>query len=282
MVKYYNVNGEMVDATTASIKVNDLGIIRGYGIFDYFLTHDNQPLFIDDYIHRFMQSAQKMNLELDVSSETLKDWVYELLQANQVPESGVRLVATGGYTEDGYTPIKPNLMVMQYPFGGYPNQYYTEGVKMITAQFQREVPDIKTTNYAMGIQLIPKIKAAGAIEAIYYDGSFVREAVRSNLFIVTKDKRLITPASNILFGITRRRVLEAAQHILTVEEREVAVQELKEAKEVFVTGSNKKVMPVVAIDDFLVGDGKVGKTTKMIMDLYESQVKEYVEILVSR
>lgn len=282
MVKYYNVNGEMVDATTASIKVNDLGIIRGYGIFDYFLTHDNQPLFIDDYIQRFMQSAQKMNLELDVSSETLKEQVYELLQANQVPESGVRLVATGGYPEDGYTPIKPNLMVMQYPFGGYPRHYYTEGVKMISAQFQREVPDIKTTNYAMGIRLIPKIKAAGAIEAIYCDGSFVREAVRSNLFIVTKDKRLITPASNILFGITRRRVLEAAQNILAVEEREVEVQELRAAKEVFVTGSNKKVMPVVAIDDFLVGDGKVGEITKMIMDLYKDQVKEYVEVLVSR
>ena len=278
MVKYYSINGKLVPKEQAVLGVNDLGIIRGFGIFDYFLVHSKQPLFIDDYIARFFQSAEKVHLDLGISIAQLKNQIYELIEANGIAEAGIRLVATGGYATDGYTPTQPHIMILQYPYSPPGPEKYEKGVKLLSMNFQREVPDVKTTNYANGIRMIPKLKEAGALEVLYHDGSFLRETVRANVFIITEDGRLITPASKILHGITRKKVLEVSKDHFKIELREVALKELKHAKEVFITGSNKKVMPVVQVDDWVIGDGKPGEGYRKIAKLFREYSASYLAL----
>ncbi len=271
------LNGTLTPMKDAAVGVNDLALLRGYGAFDYFLVGDRRPFFLDDYIDRFLRSAHSLHLELPVGKLEIKTQIIELIEANQASEAAIRLVLTGGYAEDGYTPVSPNLIVLEHPRPQLPPEKYQRGVKLITHAYVREMPSIKTINYVTGIWLLPQLREAGALEPLYHHGGFISETVRSNFFIVDRDDRLITPSDNILMGITRKKVLEIARQYLTVEERPLRLEELTEAKEAFLSSSNKQILPVVKIDNLTIGDGKPGDITKRIMDQFQDLKKAYLK-----
>jgi len=276
MIKYYNINGRIVEAEKATVSVNDLGLIRGYGVFDYFLIEDGLPLFVDDYVTRFLNSAQSMHLDLKWNLDQLKEQIFQLIEANGLKDGGVRLVCSGGLSEDCYTPVDPGLMIMLYPARGFSRDKYTRGTGLVSIDYQRPIPEVKTTNYVMGIRMLDAVKKAGAVEVLFNDGSFVRESVRANIFIVTKDERIVTPGNKILKGITRKQVLKVAASHFPVEVRDVSVNELKDAKEVFISSSTKRVMPIVHIDDYQIGNGEPGPVYKKIAALFRASVEDYL------
>lgn len=275
MIRYYNINGHLVPTEEAALKVNDLAILRGYGIFDYFLVREGVPMFLDDYVSRFFNSAQLMHLEIPFSASTLKDLIHELVETNGVPEAGIRLVLTGGYAEDGYTPINPNVLILEHPLPNIPSNDI--GVKILAHDYQRELPEAKTINYLTGIRLAGEMKAKGAVEILYHHNGIIREAVRSNFFLITEDHHIITAASEVLRGITRKNVLTVAKNHFTVEERDVLLEELATAKEAFITSTIKGVLPVIQIGEQVIGDGKVGTVTRQLGTLLEEYAKAYIE-----
>jgi branched-chain amino acid aminotransferase len=93
------------------------------------------------------------------------------------------------------------------------------------------------------------------------------------LFIFRGD-RLITPGKAILSGITRKVVLMLAADIFTPEIRDIAVHELLTAGEVFITGSNKEIVPVVKVDDTTIGDGKPGHRTQTVRKKFAAYTAE--------
>lgn len=279
MIKYYNINGQQTPVENAYLHVSDLSILRGYGIFDYFLARKGHPLFLDDYLNRFYRSAQELYLEIPFDKATLRQHIYALLAANEVQEAGIRLVLTGGYSPDGYTPVSPNLLIMMYDLPASAWEFSAQGIKIITHPFQRELPEVKTINYSTGIRMLKTIKERGASDLIYVDkGEWIRESARSNFFLVLKDDRIVTADEKILWGITRRQVIDAAREAgYTVEERPIHVSELAEAREAFFTSTIKGVMAIGQVDELVLGDGNIGKVTKVLQDLFVEKVKGYLD-----
>lgn len=275
MIPYSNINGQIVNASEASLKVNDLAILRGYGIFDYFLVREGLPMFVDDYVNRFFNSARLMLLEMAITQNELKDQIHALIAANNMSNTGMRLVLTGGYADDGYTPVNPNLLILQHPMPKIPS--IDEGVKILLHGYQRELPEAKTINYLTGIRMLGEMKEKGAVEILYHDYGTIREAVRSNFFLVTQDDKVVTPNEQILWGITRKNVLTVANQHFEVEERKVNVQELRFAKEAFITSTIKGVLPVVQVGEQIIGDGKVGEVSRKLAQLLEAYNKAYIE-----
>ncbi len=275
MIRYYNVNGQLVPTQEAALKVNDLAILRGYGIFDYFLVREGVSMFLDDYVKRFFHSAQLMHLEIPFSATTLKDLIHALVEANGVPEAGMRLVLTGGYADDGYTPVNPNVLILEHPMPAIPSN--DTGVKVLAHDYQRELPEAKTINYLTGIRLAGEMKAKGAVEILYHHNGIIREAVRSNFFLVTEDHRIVTAASEVLRGITRKNVLTVAKNHFTIEERNILLEELATAKEAFITSTIKGVLPVIQVGAQVIGNGKVGAVTRQLGALLEEYAKSYIE-----
>jgi len=275
MIQYSNINGQIVNASDASLKVNDLAILRGYGIFDYFLVREGLPMFVDDYMNRFFNSARLMLLEMAIMQSELKDQIHALIAANNMSNTGMRLVLTGGYADDGYTPISPNLLILQHPMPAIPST--DEGVKILLHGYQRELPEAKTINYLTGIRMLGEMKEKGAVEILYHDYGTIREAVRSNFFLVTQDDKVVTPNEQILWGITRKNVLTVANQHFEVEERKINVQELRFAKEAFITSTIKGVLPVVQVGEQIIGDGKVGEVSRKLAQLLEEYAKAYIE-----
>lgn len=267
----------MVPAQEASLKVNDLAILRGFGIFDYFLFKEGVPLFINDYLNRFYTSAEKLNLVIPFSKEDLHQQILALIAHNGVSSGAIRLVLTGGYTEDSYTPTRPNLLILQHESKPVAPKHFERGMKLMAVNYQRDLPEVKSINYAKGIQLIPQLKAIGAEEPLYHQNGIISEAVRSNFFIITSDNTIITAKTDILFGITRKHVLEACKEDFKIELRNFSLEEAYAAEEAFLTGSNKGVVPVSSIDEHLIGKGKAGEKVKKVIQLFDAYRSNYVK-----
>ena len=108
-----------------------------------------------------------------------------------------------------------------------------------------------------------------------HDGH-VSEGSGENIFIVV-DGKLITPPSsdNILLGVTRDTVITLARNELGIETMEQSIDrsELFTADEAFFTGTAAHVTPIIEVDERPIADGKIGKITKQLQDLYFDVIK---------
>ncbi len=269
------VNDRFIKEKEASLGIGDLSIQRGYGIFDFFRTINYVPLFLDDYLDRFYNSARLLRFTEVKPREEIKTIISEMIDRNGVAEAGYKMILTGGYSADGYEPGPPNFIIISIPLDMGTKETFDKGIKIILHEYQRDVPYAKTTNYLMAIYLRNKLVEQNADEILYYKDGLVLEFPRSNVFIVTKDQTVVTPAENVLHGITRKKVLEIAGRKYKTEARAVMVNELKNAAEVFLTNTTKRLLPVLQIEGVAVGDGTPGEITTLLNASFLRLEEEY-------
>lgn len=268
------LNGKILPLQDAQLNINDLSILRGYGIFDYFLFERFQPRFLEDYLNRFYRSAAFLGLQCPIEKDELRKAIHQVIAANEVPTGSIRLELTGGYAEDGFTPTLGNLFILQGSFPVPPPEHFQIGSRVATYQHQRALPSVKSLNYLIGIYILPWLEEQNAHYPLYLDGQFVRESDRSNFFLINEAGTLITAKDKILQGITRAKVLDCARELgIPTEVREVKVEELYTAKEAFMTSSIKGALPVSFIDGKAVGNGRPGEQTLALQDAFLSLVK---------
>lgn len=273
MIQFHAINGQLIQAGEASLHVSDLAILRGYGIFDFFLIKDGRPLFLEDYLDRFFNSARLIELEMPVSRRELRDKILEVREANNLEQGAIRLVLTGGYAEDSFTPGKPNWLVLAHPYHPPLSRVHPEGVKLLRQAFKRELPEAKTINYGNAIRMRHRLREAGAYAELFHYDQEVLESSRSNIFFVFDGPVLATPAEGILPGITRKHLLKISHSLMPVEVRSISVDEIRYAREVFLTGSNKPIVPVVQIDGQIIGNGKPGPVARQLSAAWEEYIK---------
>ena len=261
------INNHFLPYSEANLHVSDIGLQRGYGIFDYFVEMEGRIPFLEDYLDRFYISAELLNMEVPLSREMMKEKIGHLLQQNKFGTSGIKLLLTGGYSEDLYSPSTPNFMILNLPVYHRPGDL-GEGVKLLLLDYLRHIPEVKTTFYLPSIALFPKLKEKGAVEVLYHHNGLISETTRANIFFI-KNGTLITPSPGVLKGITRKYVLQLSRDLMPFEEREVKLEELWESDEVFITGTSKHVLPAVEVEGRVIGNGKPGMMTKAISETYE-------------
>jgi branched-chain amino acid aminotransferase len=247
MISY--INGAFIDSTAAAIPVNDLGLQRGYGVFDFLRVKGSQPLFLQQHIDRLYRSLEYMRLQLPHRKEELITIIQSLIDQNQLPHSGIRITVTGGASPDGYTPVEPHLIIVQQAIPEPPDTMLTLPYQLVTHHYRRQLPEVKTTDYLMAIWLQPWIKEQGAQDVLYHADGWVSECPRSNFFMITQENVLITPKEGMLKGVTRANILSVAGEIMQVEERPVSLEDIRNAKEAFVSSSTKRIIPVTGIDN---------------------------------
>lgn len=201
------------------------------------------------------------------SREELREIIGEMISQNKIAEAGFRMILTGGYSTDSYEPASPNFIIIQERIQMSDKEKFDKGINIILHKYMRDLPQAKSINYLMGVYLQQKVKQQKADDVLYYKDNCILEFPRSNVFVVTKDRTVVTPAENVLHGITRLKVLELARTKCSVEERAITLEELRNATEVFLTSTTKRIIPVITIDNKIVGHGKPGEITT---SLYES------------
>lgn len=272
----YYLNGKYVKKSEAVISVHDLGFLRGYGVFDFIVTHGGRPFMLDDHITRLLNSAKLIDLEVPWNLKYLNNLVIKTVKKNlNGKEKTIRIVISGGTSSSSmYVLGKPTLVIIVADWQDYPKSFYDKGVKVITIDSVRDNPHAKSLNYTQGIKALAIAHRKKAVEAIYINKKKNRiyEATTSNLFLVKKGK-VFTSDGDTLVGITRELVRKLVNKKYPIKVREVKISELYNADEVFLSASNKEIMPVIKVDNEKIGNGVPGSITKNIMKLY----KEFVD-----
>lgn len=274
--KYYFLNGKIVPKEKALLPVLDLGLLRGYGVFDYLRTYNGKPFHLEKHLDRLFRSASYIDLEIPWSREQITQWVNETLKKNNFPESSIRIVITGGPTFDTMLPAgDPTILIIVEPAAQYPPDLYEKGVKLMTYPIQRYFPEAKTLTYIPAVILHKKALKAGYYDGIYLDeNKNILEAANSNLFFLI-DGKLVTTKDKILYGVTRNVLIGLLKDKYQIVERPVNINELQNISECFLTVSSKEILPVVQIDDQELGNGKPGAQTKKIMEMFSEMTRKY-------
>jgi len=264
--RYAFVRGQIVPVDDAFLHVSDLAVQRGYGIFDFFKISDGHPYFLQDHLDRFFESARILKLRVPLLREEIEQLIHQLIARNAMPESGIKLILTGGYSTDGYTPAGANFIMTQHALKLPTAEQVEKGVRIITYPYFKEFPAAKSINYMMGIWLLDLLQEQQAADVLYYHDEVVSEFPRCNVFIVDDAGSLLTPSRNILKGVTRKNVISLASQSMTVLEKDITRDDLYAAKEVFLTSTTKRVLPIVQVDHRVIGNGHPGPVALALLE----------------
>ncbi len=272
----YYVNGAFVDADEAGVSFHDLGFVRGYGVFDFLRTYGRAPFRLVPHLERLQRSAAAIDLPCPWTVEELERICLETLARSPgVDNVSIRPVLTGGYSGGFLMPgDEPGLYVLIAPLPVRDPRPFAEGASLITVDYERFLPSVKSLNYITAIRALKKARAAGAAEALYLtkDGH-ITECTTSNFFIF-RDGRLITSDIDVLDGITRRAALDAAEDMYDIDYRLISLDELNSADEAFITSTTKEILPIVRVDDVVIGNGQVGPHTQRLMAALSALVRQ--------
>ncbi len=262
----------------------------GTGVFEgircYWPPHSKQGFVfrLPEHVRRMQASAETLRIELD--AREIMDAVIELLLRNGCrSDTYIRPLAYKQRLEPGtrfgvrLAGVSSGLTITTTAMGSY---VPASGLRCVVSRFRR-VPSASipshakiTGTYVNNALAVHEAESRGCDDALMLDAAgYLTEASTSNVFLVLASGELVTPSAtcDILPGITRATVLRLAQDlgIAAVVERPVAASEIRQAKEIFLTGTGVEIAPVISVDGNAVGDGKPGTVTRNLQSTY-SQV----------
>tara|TARA_Y100001968_G_scaffold202326_2_gene185800 strand:- start:172 stop:1029 length:858 start_codon:yes stop_codon:yes gene_type:complete len=273
------INGTLYNKEDAKVSVYDHGFLYGDGVFEGMRSYAGTVFRMKEHLDRLWESAEKIQLTIPMTKEEMSDAVNATLAANEIEDGYIRLVVSRGEGTLGLDPNKcptPNIIIITDFITLYPDEFYQNGLEIITAKTIRNHPGaldprIKSLNYLNNILAKIEGLAAGCVETLMLNHKGeVAECTGDNIFIV-KDGKLLTPPveAGVLEGITRGAVMElAAGDGVEVVESTMTLEDVYSAEEVFLTGSAAEIVPVIKVDGKQIGDGTPGLITRRVADLY--------------
>ena len=270
------VNGDYCPIEEARVSILDRGFLFADGIYEVTAVIDGKLVDYPAHIARLQRSLREIKLACPLSESALQDVHLELMRRNGLNEGGIYLQITRGAADRDFKFPKdvPATIVL-----------FTQARNMVnspdaeTGIAVKTVPDIRWArrdikSVALLAQVLAKQAAAeaGCGEAwMIEEGGYVTEGGSSSAFILTKAGSIIArPLSNdILPGITRIAMLKLAEEMqLRIEERRFTLKEALDAAEAFNTAAGALIMPVVKIDEHVIGEGQPGPVARRLRELY--------------
>ncbi len=277
------LNGSFVKKEQAVVSVFDHGFLYGDGIYETMRAYEGTIFLLKKHLDRLKRSARAVSLKLPMSLNDIGGALNESLNVNRLRNAYVRLHISRGPGEIGLDPAlcpAPTMVITAKPFHEYPAEYYLRGVRVAIVKTRRNhplavSPSIKSTNFLNNI--LAKIEAmkARAYEGIMLNWEgHVAEGTISNIGMVKKGV-LYTPSldTGILEGVTRDLVLRLARRKkITVRETRILPKHLLAADECFITNTTMEIMPVTTINRKIIGSGKPGPLTALLLREYRKEV----------
>lgn len=275
------VNGQYVPHGAASVHVEDRGYQFADGVYEVIPVIAGKQVDGIGHRERLARSLRELRITPPMTDRALALVIEEVIRRNRVRTGHVYLQVTRGVApRDHAFPAESDSAIVVYAnsksAGGLGKQA-EEGVEVITAPDQRWARcDIKTVGLLPNCLAKQAAREAGAHEAFMYDSDgFVTEGSSTNAWIVDSEGRLVTrPVSHeILNGITRLSLISLVEgQGIEVVERPFTVEELKNAREVFLTSASALATPVVKVDDHVIGNGRPGSVTSRLVEIFRAYV----------
>lgn len=287
-------DGEFIPWKDATVHVLAQSLQRGSLAFDYISVHEARrgtAIFrLRDHIERLATTCRIVGLPLEYAVDELVEACAETVRRNPSAKS-VKISALMPSVEAELIPENPHVAVFIAAYDSdrdlpSPNaELRRRRRQAVSLKIEREKsgrredvipPHAKVAaNYTAAMTAKWRARAEGFDDIVLLDEhGNLTEGPTANLFMVDVAGNVATPpASKVLLGITRDSIINLAPAVgLTCLERDIAVDELARASEVFLSGTSAGVWPVVRIDGRRVGDGQTGPATSRLRDTYKAVV----------
>ena len=274
------MNGKVLPISQAMIPVNDWGLVRSDITYDVVPVIDGAFFRFDEYLTRFLSSMEDLHLDPGMSKRDIKAALHQMVGKSSLRDSYVAMVCSRG---------KPKIAGSRDP-RDCENHFFAwcvpyvhiikpeiveQGATAWIAQNAYRIPEnsvnplVKNYHWGDFTQGIfeAKDKNYETVILLDYDGN-VTEGPGFNVFAV-KDKVLITPDRGVLAGVSRKTVLEMADHLgIKTCVRSLSVEELLEADEVFLSSSGGGVIPIIRVNETIFGNGASGPISVQLNETY--------------
>ena len=272
------VDGEFVPVDQAGVSVLDYGFTRSDVTYDVAHVWEGRFFRLEHHLDRFLRSVGRLHMSLPVDRDQLRAILIECVRRTGLRTAYVAMVCTRGRPPQGSRDLRRCLnrfFAYAIPFiwiGGQERQ--AGGISAIISAVRRTPtesvdPTVKNYNWLDldRAQFEAYDREADAPILLGVDGN-VTEGPGFNVFAVFEG-RVVTPARGVLEGITRQTVIDICRgHGIPIEIRSMPGETLREADEVFFTSTAGGIIPVVRLDDRMLGKGVPGPVTTRIRDLY--------------
>lgn len=284
MAKKVYLNGSFIDEGKACISVKDRGFLCGAGLFETIRAYNGKPLTFERHTERLYKFAAEIGItNLPGAKELHKDCI-KLIALNGLTNARVRITVSHGVGETLLDEcLKPTILITVEDYIPPDKSKYENGYKVEVCRQRHDSAfplfKLKSTSYLASFMVRREFMKRGFDEAIYLnEKGNITEAVSANIFFIRHTGGIFTPPvkSGLLGGITRDIVIKLAQDLgYKVEESDVALGDIEDFDEVFLTSSTIEVMPVSSIQypernfKVAIGTGKPGKITAEVAKAYK-------------
>jgi len=287
-------NGKLIPESEARLSIYDSALMFGDMVFEMTRSFNKKQFKLKEHLERLYASTKFLEIPITMDIDEMEKHCCEVIEANdhffkEDDEHRLMIDVTRGLLSiykdvvGGYT--GPNIIIADFPLRWTVKgmgKLYDGGVDAVIPS-QRAIPayllEPKVKNrsrlhYLMANIEVSKYKGENAWALLLDPDGFIAEGSGDNFFIV-KDGKLLTPEPrNILRGVSRKYVIEELCSQLGLEcyERNLELYDVVTADEAFYTATPFCIMPVTKINGLKIGDGKIGETTKQLLDKWSSNV----------
>lgn len=283
-----SINDQLFPRNEAKISVFDSGYLVGDGVWEALRLHNGVLVFLEEHFNRLWQSAKTVGMALPFTKKELTQKVLNTLNANGMKDGvHVRIMVTRGIkktpSQDPRLTISgPNVVIIP-EYKKASKESKEKGITLFTSTIRRGSPDyldprLNCHSKLHEVQALIQAIEAGADEALMLDiNGFVATCNATNFFMVKNGEVWTSTSKYCMNGITRAKVIEVCNsNEIECVEKDFSLFDVYDADEAFVTGTFGGLTPVTKIDGRQIGEGKFGKMTREISDLYEKLIEKAV------
>ncbi len=268
-------NGRFTTTAERVLGVEDRGFQFGDALYEVFKFNDRKPVFLGDHFRRLEHGLRAIEIQSPWDESRFAVVMRELIERTAFDDGIVYIQISRGEGERKHffpENLEPTVVAYSRAFQFPDAAKKAKGIRLITsADLRWKHCDIKSVNLLANALSKKKAQRAGADEVLLLDAGIVREGASSNFFVVRSGDVITHPLDeHILPGVVRDRVIGLADHAgIRIDQRPVAVDELLEIDEAFITSTTMGVMPVASIDGRAISNG-IGAITLRLQQLLDA------------
>lgn len=251
-------NNKIINQKQAVLPITSQAVMHGYGVFETLRTYSKEVFKLNEHIDRLLNSAVCIDLEIKYNKEEISDMVKKIVNASEYEEQRLKVMAI----EEGIYIISEQLIIDQEVY---------QGVGIKSVECIRTIPQAKLLSYIDSYVSHQKSVRDGFYDALLIDkNKEVYEGAYSNIFWFENNK-LCTRRDAVLLGITRQAIIDISPWQICY--KTILLEELKQKQEIFLTQTSTGLVPVIKIDEKIIGNGMPGKQTVKLIKLFKGITK---------
>lgn len=264
----FSKNGVILPIEQATARLDDTAFTYGYGVYETLKIRNNVLYFPELHAVRLLKSANAIELPCQLNEEKIITYIKELQKQIKQESYNIKILLlpnTQNQTDIYIIPLNP-----LYP----KTEYYTQGVKTITYQGERQFPQAKTLNMLMSFLAYKKAKETQAYDALLIDNQGnIREGTRTNIIYEINNQLYTPPLSTILEGVTLATLTQALKEKNTnIQERELKLAEINQCQSILILSTSTNIVPIRQINNQTI---PISQNAKQIIKTYDEYLQKY-------